>query len=96
MPIAHYSTFTTDVSSGNAPLTVHFTDTSGTPPATAWSWDFGDGSGIDTTQNPVHTYTVAGIYSAVLQSYTGIWTTSVPHTITVNAPLIPPVPPVPH
>ena len=95
MPIAHYSTFTTDVSSGNAPLTVTFTDTSGAPPATAWSWDFGDGSGIDTTQNPVHTYTVSGVYSVVLQSYTGMWTTSVPTTITVNAPLIPPVPPVP-
>jgi gliding motility-associated-like protein len=27
-----------------------------------WEWDFGDGSPLDNTQNPVHVYTAAGIY----------------------------------
>jgi PKD repeat protein len=39
--------------------TVTFTDLStGT---TGWTWDFGDGA-TDVTQNPVHTYTLNGIY----------------------------------
>jgi len=50
--------------SGNAPLTVVFTDTSlGTP--VAWNWDFGD-SKTDTSQNPVHTYKEAGTYTVTL------------------------------
>ncbi len=50
--------------SGDAPLTVNFTDQStGTP--TGWSWDFGDG-GSATVQNPGHTFTVAGTYTVTL------------------------------
>jgi PKD repeat protein len=56
--------FTSSVTSGNAPLTVDFTDlTSGGP--TSWSWDFGDSSG-SSAQSPSHTYTAAGVYTVSL------------------------------
>jgi PKD repeat protein len=51
--------------SGVAPLTVVFTDSSsGTP--TAWSWNFGDGGAAGTAQNPSHEYASPGIYSVTL------------------------------
>jgi PKD repeat protein len=50
--------------SGEAPLSVNFTDESiGNP--TSWLWDFGDG-GSATSQNPNHTYTSAGTYTVKL------------------------------
>jgi PKD repeat protein len=49
---------------GDVPLTVDFYDTSLYNP-TNWYWDFGDG-GTSTLQNPSHTYTSPGIYSAYL------------------------------
>ena len=33
---------------------------------TAWAWNFGDGSAIDTTQNPSHIYANSGTYSVIL------------------------------
>jgi PKD repeat protein len=57
--------FSASPTSGTAPLTVAFTDTSSGSP-TAWSWDFGDGSAFSTVQNPSHTYTAAGTYSVTL------------------------------
>lgn len=42
-----------------AGLRVNFSDTSlGRP--TSWSWNFGDGSPLDTTANPIHTYSTSG------------------------------------
>ena len=57
--------FSAVVTTGPAPLTVQFTDTSTGNP-TGWSWNFGDGK-TSTIQNPVHTYTNAGIYSVSLR-----------------------------
>lgn len=53
---------------GAAPLSVSFTGSAlgGTPPYT-WDWDFGDGSGHSSSQNPVHTYTAQGVYHPVLK-----------------------------
>jgi PKD repeat protein len=49
----------------DAPRAVQFTDTSiGSP--TSWSWNFGDGTAVVTTQNPIHTYTSAGTYTVTL------------------------------
>ncbi|MHC1727329.1 MAG: PKD domain-containing protein [Syntrophobacteraceae bacterium] len=50
--------------SGAAPLTVSFTDSS-TGEITGWLWDFGDGA-TSSAQNPDHTYTSSGIYTAAL------------------------------
>jgi beta propeller repeat protein len=58
LPIASFNASPTD---GGAPLTVLFTDTSSGNPIT-WSWEFGDGSPVNTSQNPVHTFQKAGFY----------------------------------
>jgi|GEM_PF-5299305 len=50
---------------GEAPLTVKFTNLS-TGNISAYAWDFGDGSTINTEQNPSHTYEKAGTYSMSL------------------------------
>jgi len=56
--------FTANITSGQAPLAVAFTDTSTGGPV-SWSWNFGDGN-TSTAQNPVHTYTAAGNYTVTL------------------------------
>jgi PKD repeat protein len=53
--------------SGQIPLNVAFTGTGtgGTPPY-SFSWNFGDGSAASTAQNPSHTYSTAGNFTATL------------------------------
>lgn len=53
-----------DISEGEAPLTVQFSDLS-TGEVSGWLWDFGDGS-TSTERNPAHTYSKPGIYSVQL------------------------------
>jgi len=60
-PTAFYSA---NVTAGDMPLTVQFTDTSTGDP-TSWAWDFGEGA-TATEQHPVHTYTTAGTYTVNL------------------------------
>lgn len=60
--------FYAEPTSGSAPLTVSFHDTSTGNPE-RWLWQFGDGS-TSTEQNPVHTYTINGVYSVSLTSDT--------------------------
>jgi len=62
-PVASFSGSPT---SGTAPLTVNFTDSSTNSP-TAWSWTFGDSS-TSTAQNPSHQYTSANSYTVSLQA----------------------------
>lgn len=61
MPASPVAGFTGSPTSGSAPLTVSFTDTSGGSPETWW-WNFGDGSS-STESNPSHTYTLPGTYT---------------------------------
>jgi PKD repeat protein len=59
-PVAN---FTADRTSGNIPLFVNFTDHS--TDATAWFWDFGDGTN-STLQNPGHLYNATGQFPVTL------------------------------
>jgi PKD repeat protein len=56
--------FSGDPTSGQAPLTVNFTDLSVGDP-TSWDWDFGDGN-TSTDQNPTHQYAANGTYTVSL------------------------------
>ena len=58
--------FTANVTSGNTPLTVNFTDQSTNNP-TSWFWNFGDRT-TSTAQNPAKTYTNAGTYTVTLEA----------------------------
>jgi len=54
--------FTVDVTLGCSPLTVQFTDGTG---SSTWVWDFGDNT-TDNVQNPIHVYRDSGTYSVKL------------------------------
>jgi PKD repeat protein len=62
IPVADFSGSPT---SGDAPLTVDFTDLSTGNPTT-WDWDFGDGVGTSDEQNPSYTYNDSGTYTVTL------------------------------
>lgn len=60
-PVANFTASTT---SGNAPLSVQFTDQSSNNP-TSWNWDFGDGA-TSPQASPSHTYINSGVYPVSL------------------------------
>jgi PKD repeat protein len=70
---------------GAAPLAVSFTDRS--VGASAWSWDFGDGTG-SSAQHPLHVYTEPGTYSVTLvaSNASGSATAARPGLIGVGPP----------
>ncbi|MFH0813075.1 MAG: PKD domain-containing protein [Pseudomonadota bacterium] len=76
--------FTATPLSGNAPLTVSFTDQSIGDP-TSWLWNFGD-SQTSTEQNPTHIYASAGTYtvSLTVSNASGSDTMTRTNYITVN------------
>ncbi|AKB78749.1 cell surface protein [Methanosarcina horonobensis HB-1 = JCM 15518] len=79
-PVAN---FTSNLTTGLAPLDVAFTDAStGLPTPTSWLWDFGDGYN-STEQSPKHTYSAAGSYTVNLTVSNLNSTTSTTATITV-------------
>jgi PKD repeat protein len=63
-PTGPTAAFSGSPTSGDAPLTVSFTDESAGGP-TSWSWSFGDNE-YSTSQNPSHTYNSPGTYSVSL------------------------------
>ena len=76
--------FAGDVLAGCAPLCVNFTDQStvaAPSTITSWTWDFGDGSPVNSSQNPNHCYSTAGVYSVTLTVVTGDGCT---HTTVLN------------
>jgi len=86
-PTAPTASFTAAPTSGVAPLSVAFTDTSTGPP-TSWSWAFGDG-GTSSAQHPTHTYTAAGTYTVSLTATNaaGSDTTTRTGYVTVTEPV---------
>ena len=55
---------------GERPLTVSFSSEQSLGSPTSWYWQFGDGI-PNTTQNPVHTYEIPGIYPVSLRALNG-------------------------
>ncbi|GAB6285432.1 MAG: hypothetical protein STSR0009_16330 [Methanoregula sp.] len=87
-PIANFSGTPT---SGAAPLTVSFTDSSKNAP-TSWTWDFGDGS-TSVEQHPVHIYLINGTYTVSLTATNAAGSGNLTKTnyISVTSGVIPPV-----
>jgi PKD repeat protein len=56
--------FVSSVTSGTAPLTVQFVDSTTNSP-TSWIWSFGDGN-MSTLQNPTHTFLTSNTYTVTL------------------------------
>ena len=87
--------FTVNLTWGQAPLTVRFTDQSVGDP-TSWFWQFGDGT-TSTSRNPEHTYQVPGIYTVTLSAQNsesggvGMWN----NLVTATEGVIPKPTPVP-
>jgi PKD repeat protein len=73
LPVAAFT-----VNSGSNP-TFSFTD--GSSDATAWSWNFGDGSPVSTSQNPSHTY-APGTYTVTLIATNACGSDTITDTIT--------------
>ena len=78
--------FTANVTVGNAPLTVRFTDTSVGTPA-SWDWTFSDHA-TSSDQNPVHVFTTPGTYTVSLSVNEGECTCTKSDYITVFTPLL--------
>lgn len=81
-PVAAFSVSTT---TGDAPLTVSFSDdsTQGTGTINQWTWDFGDGN-TSTESSPEHIYTEPGEYTVSLtvsDEYSS-------HTVTATEPVV--------
>jgi len=77
------ASFGTSALTGEAPLTVSFTDES-TGTVTDWLWLFGDGA-TSTEQNPTHVYDAPGDYTPVLivSGPDGSDTTAIPNGVSV-------------
>ena len=81
------ASFTSNVTTGVAPLAVQFNDTSSNSP-TSWNWSFGDGSAGSNLKNPVHTYSVPGTYDVSLNASNaaGSNTKTIAGYVTVSQP----------
>lgn len=79
--------FSASPRSGDAPLTVEFTDRStGSPDS--WLWNFGDGE-TGTSQNPLYQYQVPGIYTVTLTVKNSYGTSSKTETGYIAAGMLP-------
>ena len=84
LPVA---AFTSNVTSGTAPLVVLFTETGTGGVPTSWLWDFGDGIHSKHAMNATHTFTKPGTYNVTLTVTNAAGSNSVtrPGYITVTA-----------
>ncbi len=85
-PVAQFTASTT---SGNAPMTVQFTDMTGSQGTTVYKWDMNNDGVTDySTKDPAHTFTVAGTYTiklTVINAY-GVDTETKTNFITISPP----------
>jgi YVTN family beta-propeller protein len=89
LPVAN---FTTNVSEGNAPLTVQFTNLSTN--ATHLEWNFGDNSSNVSDENPEHLFTSTGLFNVVLTASNSNGSSSKNMTINVTDKPVTPILPV--
>jgi len=79
-PVAN---FNTNVTIGDAPLSVQFTDVSQN--AASWSWDFDNNGQPDSTvQSPIYVYEVPGNYTVKLTVSNSVGTAAISKDITVT------------
>ncbi len=84
------ASFTGSPTSGTVPLAVQFTDASMGAPPVSWQWNFGDGSGGSTLQNPSYTYSTPGNFTVSLTITTAYGSYSSTQTNYIRA--FPPAP----
>lgn len=96
-PLEPVADFSSNYTSGLAPLSVDFTDqtTQGSESLTQWNWNFGDGSTSE-LQNPSHTFSEAGVYtvSLTVQDNYGLSDTKI-KTNFITAYILPEEPSIP-
>jgi PKD repeat protein len=80
--VANFSAVATD-------LTATFTNTSAN--ATEYAWDFGDGTGISSEENPSYTYAGGGIYTVKLTVSNSVESVETTKQVTVIDPAAAPV-----
>jgi PKD repeat protein len=73
---------------GNAPLTVAFTDRSTGGQITSWAWNFSDG-GSASIQNPIYVFNAAGTFNVILTVSGPGGTSTFTRQIIVNVPFTP-------
>lgn len=73
--------FSYDPTTGEAPLSVNFTDESVN--ATTWTWTFGNGD-VSSNQNPNSIFTDEGTYTVTLIASSSLCSDTVSHTIVVE------------
>src|SRR5438445_359991 len=89
-PPAPTANFSANPTSGQAPLSVQFTDQS-SGSITSRDWDFGDGSSHSSALNPSHTYNNAGSYTVTLMVSGSGGSNS--KSLTIQVTTAPPPPP---
>ncbi len=88
LPPYVYAGFTMQQTPDCGSTEVTFTDTSHGNP-TSWYWDFGDGSGFSTDQNPTYTFEGTGPYTVTLAASNGVFTDTVFRPNAVEPWLVP-------
>jgi uncharacterized repeat protein (TIGR01451 family) len=83
-PVAAF-TSTTPVPLGTA---VYFYETTSNTP-TSWDWDFGDGLGNSTDQNPIYNYANPGTYTVTLTTENACGASTTQNAVTVTGDLPP-------
>jgi len=86
VPVKPVAKFDTSANTGQAPLTIQFTDRSTGNP-TSWQWTFGDGA-RSSEKNPVHVFKYPGTYSVSLKVTNSAGSATTKRTITVQRPKV--------
>jgi PKD repeat protein len=81
-PVVPTANFSFTPLTGGAPLNVTFINTSVN--ASTYSWDFGDGSGVNTSASPTHIYQESGNYTITLTATNLYGSVTLSKGITVN------------